>query len=370
MLTLSGKNGEAVIYTDKVDGKVLEQVMTMLNHPITQKTKMVMMPDVHVGKGSAIGTTIKLPKERNEWKISPNVVGVDIGCGMMSYKIKERNVSLKELDKVVNKVIPSGVSVHKKPLNSPLVTSLLDQLTYNIDVSGKRRIEQSLGTLGGGNHFIELSKDENKELWLTVHSGSRNLGVRTVEFHQNIAKLRELEGPSHLAYLEGLQLDNYIHDMSLTQKFAHLNRRYMLDLIVDQMNMTITDEFDSIHNFIDLKHGVIRKGATSAQKGERLIIPLNMRDGSLICIGKGQSSWNQSAPHGAGRVLSRSAARKKLNLDVYQAQMKGIYTTSVHLSTLDEAPDAYKPYNDIVKHIGDTAEVLHHIKPLYNFKAH
>lgn len=370
MFKISGKNAEAKIFTDSVEEQALNQIYGMLNHPVTSNTQVAIMPDVHAGKGSTIGTTIRLSSHQEEWKVSPNVVGVDIGCGMMSYKIKEKNIDLKKLDETITRVIPAGFSVHKKSLNQELVEEILSQLSYEIDQKGQLRIEKSLGSLGGGNHFIELAKDENKDLWLTVHSGSRNLGVRTADTHQKLAEKTSLSDNRILAYLEGDLLKDYIADMTLTQQFAHLNRKYMLNRITEAMDFTVIDEFDSIHNFIDVEQGIIRKGATSAQNGERLIIPLNMRDGSLICRGKGNEEWNFSAPHGAGRTMSRLAARQKIDFSIYEAQMKNVYSSSIRKSTIDEAPDAYKPYQSIVENIGDTVEILHHIKPIYNFKAH
>lgn len=400
MFSVKGKFAEATIFTDLVEEQALSQIIGMLNQPITENTKVAIMPDVHAGTGSTIGTTISLPKNKQDWRVCPNVVGVDLGCGMMSYKLADKEIDLKEIDEIVNKYIPSGFNIHSKPQNQKFTDSLIEDLTFAID--NPERIELSLGSLGGGNHFIEIAIDEDGSFWLTVHSGSRNLGVQVAKHHQKKAKrsmlnvgvdkiIAELKAlgkekdiektikeakaltadfNKELSFLTGDELEEYSNDLALAQKFAQLNRKTMLDIIVEKAGLTIIDEFDSIHNFIDIEEGVIRKGATSARKGERLIIPLNMRDGSLICVGKGNKEWNYSAPHGAGRMLSRSAAKKELDLDEFKNQMAGIYTTSVGESTLDEAPDAYKPIGAIIDNIGDTVDIIHHLKPVWNFKAH
>lgn len=403
MITLRGKYADAKFFIDMVDSKVWEQVFGMLNEKITENTKVRIMPDTHYGKGATVGTTIKLPENVEEWKISPNVIGVDIGCSMMSVKLSHLPVTLEELDKVVNKVVPAGFNVHQKPVNQELVDELLRNITFPINEQVYERISLSLGTLGGGNHFIELAKDEDDELWLTVHSGSRHLGVLVANHHQKIAEksvqkinskeliqklkdegrqteiqnsLKNLVSPvvnKQFSYLEGELLDDYLIDMDLAQKYAAFNREYMLRNILDEIGLDfdkMPDHFDSIHNFIDIKNGIARKGATSANKGERLIIPLNMRDGSLICVGKGNPDWNYSAPHGAGRQLSRSKAKEIINIEGFKDTMSGIYSTSIGLSTLDEAPEAYKPMNDIISNISDTVDIVHHLKPIYNFKAH
>lgn len=403
MITLKGKYADAKFFIDKVDSNVWEQVFGMLNEKITENTKVRIMPDTHYGKGATVGTTIKLPENVKEWKICPNVIGVDIGCSMMSVKLSHLPVTLEELDKVVNKVVPAGFNVHQKPVNQELVDELLRNITFPINKQVYERISLSLGTLGGGNHFIELAKDEDDELWLTVHSGSRHLGVLVANHHQKIAEksvqkvnskeliqklkdegrqteiqnaLKNLVPPvvnKQFSYLEGELLDGYLIDMDLAQKYAAFNREYMLRNILDEIGLDfdkMPDHFDSIHNFIDIKNGIARKGATSANKGERLIIPLNMRDGSLICVGKGNPDWNYSAPHGAGRQLSRSKAKEVIDIEEFKDTMSGIYSTSIGLSTLDEAPEAYKPMNDIISNISDTVDIVHHLKPIYNFKAH
>ena len=406
MLTLTGKNTTAKVFTENVDDKTIGQIIQMLNEDITKNTTVRIMPDTHYGKGCTIGTTIKLPQDRTTWKVAPNIVGVDLSCAMMSYRIKETDIDLEKLDEIVNSVVPAGSKLHEHSQNAKEINKMIKELSF--DISRKENHLLGLGTLGGGNHFIELAKDEDGNYWLTVHSGSRSFGAEIAKHHEKQAinyhskkdltdkdeiinqlkkenrhkeiqkALTEHEQQRHRnllhlgssPYLEGELLKNYLNDIEVADRYAHLSRKTMLDNIIKAMKWTVDFEFDSVHNNIDIKNGIIRKGATSAQKDELLIIPLNMRDGSLICRGLGNSDWNFSAPHGAGRMLSRKAAKELIDLDEYKAQMEGIYTSSVGLTTLDEAPDAYKPAEEIKSLIGDTVEILHHIKPVYNFKAH
>ena len=406
MLTLTGKNTTAKVFTENIDDKTIGQIIQMLNEDITKNTTVRIMPDTHYGKGCTIGTTIKLPNDRNTWKVAPNIVGVDLSCAMMSYRIKETDIDLEKLDEVVNSVVPAGSKLHEHSQNAKAVNKMIKELSF--DISRKESHLLGLGTLGGGNHFIELAKDKDGNYWLTVHSGSRSFGAEIAKHHEkqainyhskkNLANRDEIinqlkkenrhkeiqkaltereqqirRNLLHLGssqYLEGELLENYLNDIEVADRYARLSRKIMLDNIVKAMNWTVDFEFDSVHNNIDIENGIIRKGATSAQDGELLIIPLNMRDGSLICRGLGNTDWNYSAPHGAGRMLSRKDAKELIDLDEYKKQMKGIYTSSVGLTTLDEAPDAYKPADEIKSLIGDTVEILHHIKPVYNFKAH
>lgn len=410
MIIINGKNVEVKIFTDLLEDTAREQIQNMANHEITKGTQVRIMSDVHAGKGSTIGTTIKLAENFADWKVCPNVVGVDAGCAIMMYKLADKNIDLEDLDNKVNSLIPSGFNIHNKAQNEELTQRLLNTLTFKIEGDKVDRIHKSLGTLGGGNHFIELGKDEIGDYWLSVHSGSRNLGVQVASIHQDVA-IKELERKEvnisevienlkkegrhkeisdtvkmlkanqieltkevkGLAYLEGELLKNYLVDMIVAQEYAHNSRKTMLDIIVKAMGFNVVDKFDSVHNFVEhdnYKNGIIRKGATSAKSGERLVIPLNMRDGSLICIGKGNKDWNESAPHGAGRMMSRSKANKEIKLTEFQAQMEGIYSSSVSEATLDEAPDAYKPAEVIIENIKDTVDIVHIVKPVYNFKAH
>lgn len=403
MLELQGKNGLATVFTDNVDEKTIGQIIGMLNEPITENAVVRIMPDTHYGKGATIGTSIKLPENRDEWKVAPSIVGVDLSCAMMTMKIKSgTEIDLEKLDQVVNSVVPAGATLHARGQKNKVVKQLVNELSFDIQDLNKHY--KGLGTLGGGNHFIELAVDEQGDHWLTVHSGSRGFGAKIARHHEKIAerynvdykdeidqaileltqagrqseiqstllamKDQHRKQRSLIPYLEGKLLQDYLNDISVADKYAHESRRLMLQNIVDEMGWEVVDEFDSVHNNIDIENGIIRKGATSARKGERLIIPLNMRDGSLICVGKGNDEWNQSAPHGAGRMLSRSQARQLIDLDEYREQMKDVYTSSVGLTTLDEAPDCYKPADEIKAAITDTAEIIHHLKPVYNFKAH
>lgn len=411
MKILKGKNVEVKVFTDLIEEDAEKQIIEMANHDITKGSQVRIMPDVHAGKGSTVGTTIKLPENFEDWKVSPNVVGVDVGCGIMMYKLNDKNIDLIKLDEVVNKFIPAGFNIHNKPQNLEFTEEALENLSFNVSGNRRERVHQSLGTLGGGNHFIELGVDENGDYWLSVHSGSRSLGLLVANTHQEIAvkrlhekevNLKEVieklkaEGRHKeiqrtieekiksqspkitkemepLAYIQGDDLKNYLNDMNIAQKYAAASRETMLNIIVEMMGFDVIDKFDSVHNFIEhdnFKKGIIRKGATSAKDGERLVIPLNMRDGALICVGKGNEDWNYSAPHGAGRMMSRAQARKELKLEDFKAQMEGIYSSSICETTIDEAPEAYKPAKSIIENIDPTVDILHLVKPVYNFKSH
>lgn len=356
------------------------------------------MPDIHAGAGCTIGTTMTVTD-----KTVPNLVGVDIGCGMETAVIKEKHLELQKLDKLIYEKIPSGFQIREK------THRYFDQINleelYCYRQINPKRAEKSLGTLGGGNHFIEADKDDNGCIYIVVHSGSRHLGVEVAQYYQeegykalngtakkDIEKLihdykeqgreKEIQEavtalkstvrtsiPRQLAYVSGELFDQYIHDMKIIQRYAQLNRLAMMDEIIKGMKLHVTEQFTTIHNYIDTESMILRKGAVSAKKGEKLLIPMNMRDGSLVCTGKGNDDWNQSAPHGAGRLMSRSAARKSFTVSEFKKQMSGIYTTSVNKGTLDECPMAYKGMDDIVAYIGDTVEIERVIKPVYNFKA-
>lgn len=375
MIELQGAITKAKVFTDNIEETAVGQVIGMLSEKITEDTQVRIMPDVHAGKGSTIGTTIMAKNGFN--KVSPNVVGVDIGCGIAMWKvdIEKNHVDFEKLDNVIQAKVPSGFSVFdvvSDDKSSAYIKEIgLDNLTLDLEDKKIQHILKSVGTLGGGNHYIELAEDNDGGIWLSVHSGSRNLGVQVATLHQKVAEEKCLDIKNkNLAYLTGSELDDYLKDMSIAQRYALLNRKEMLNSIIEEMGWKVLDNFDSIHNYIDIENNIIRKGATSAQKGERLVIPLNMRDGSLICMGKGNSDWNFSAPHGAGRTMSRSQAKREIDLDKYTEQMKDVYTTSVGQSTLDEAPDAYKSADEIIENIRDTADVVHHLRPLYNFKNH
>ena len=398
MFEVTGKYASAIIYTDMVDQTSVGQVIELCNQEFVQGQRIRLMPDIHAGAGCTIGTTMTIGD-----KIVPNLVGVDIGCGMAVAVLKETHIELQKLDKIIRQYIPAGFSVREKP--HPFAKDAELYMLRCVDYINLDRAERSIGTLGGGNHFIEVDRNYNGRLYLVVHSGSRHLGVEIASFYQKLAyeqlnncskaevdslvsrlkaegkqkqieaEIRKLKGtkrtniPKHLAYVEGGAFEDYIHDMRIAQRYASLNRQAIVDTIVKQMGLHVVDGFTTIHNYIDLEHMILRKGAVSAQKGERLIIPINMRDGSLICTGKGNPEWNYSAPHGAGRLMSRSEAKNSFSVSVFRKEMDGIYTTSVGRDTLDECPMAYKPMESILENISDTVDVDTIVRPIYNFKA-
>ena len=367
MIEMQGQYNTALCFTTSLEDKAAQQIQAVCNQAAFQDSTIRIMPDVHAGMGCVIGTTMTITD-----KIVPGMVGVDIGCGMETVRVDGDNLDFARLDAYIREHIPSGFSIRNKP------HSFADE----IDLSKLRcaayvtldRAYKSIGTLGGGNHFIEAAKSEAGELYLIVHSGSRHLGCEVAEYYQAVG-LRALKQqalrtvPDDLAYVEGALFDDYIHDMQIIQRFATLNRKAMMDLMLRGMGLSAVETFTTIHNYIDTESMILRKGAVSAKSGEKLLIPINMRDGSLICMGKGNPDWNCSAPHGAGRIMSRSAALKQLSMEQYQAEMTGIYSTCVSPNTLDEAPMAYKPIAEIIGQITPTAEILAQIRPVYNFKA-
>lgn len=398
MIELKGKYNEAKIFTDVVDEASISQVLLLLNQEFVSGSKIRLMPDIHAGAGCTIGTTMTITD-----KIVPNLVGVDIGCGMETIKIKESHIELQKLDKLIYEKIPSGFNVREKTHRYFDDVNLEDLFCYKyID---PRRAEKSLGTLGGGNHFIEANKDDDGNIYIVVHSGSRHLGLEVANYYQeegfkrlNGSSKKDIDNlildlkaqgrereiqksitalkntkrtniPRQLAYVSDELFEQYIHDMKIVQRYAELNRQAMMDEITRGMKIHVIEQFTTIHNYIDTEAMILRKGAVSAREGEKLLIPINMRDGSIICIGKGNDDWNQSAPHGAGRLMSRSAAKESFTVSEFKNQMSGIYTTSVNKDTLDECPMAYKGMDDIVNNIGDTVDIVQIIKPIYNFKA-
>lgn len=400
MKTVEGRFNAAKVFTDIVEDSAIIQIKNLCDQEYTSGSKIRIMPDVHAGAGCTIGTTMTIDD-----KVVPNLVGVDIGCGMETIQIKNSHIELNKLDNLIYEKIPSGYNIRK---SAHKYNDEIDLSALRCTKEGKINIARavlSLGTLGGGNHFIEANKDENGSIYIVVHSGSRHLGLEVANFYQEQAfkslngntnadikklieeykaagrekeiqqKVVELKKqmltqiPKDLAYVTGYLMEDYIHDMKIVQKFAMLNRRAIMDEIIRGMKLKIEDEFTTIHNYIDTELMILRKGAVSAQSGEKLLIPINMRDGSLICMGKGNPDWNYSAPHGAGRLVSRNKAKSSYTLSEFKKQMDGIYTTSVNEDTLDECPMAYKDINDIINNIEETAEVIKIIKPIYNFKA-
>lgn len=395
---ITGKYNTAKVFTNVIENEAVEQIKTLCNQEFITGSKIRIMPDVHSGAGCTIGTTMTITD-----KVIPNLVGVDIGCGMETVMITDKEIDLEKLDKLIYEKIPSGHNIRKIPHD--LINEIdLNQLKCTGHVKMDRAI-RSIGTLGGGNHFIEAGKDEEGNIYIIVHSGSRHLGLEVANYYQkmgykalnkvsdiDIEKIIEQlknEGrekeinktikeikkqiitdiPQALAYVSEELFDDYIHDMKLIQKFAVLNRKAMMDEIIKGLETEVAEEFTTIHNYIDTDMMILRKGAVSAKEGEKLLIPINMRDGSLICIGKGNEDWNYSAPHGAGRLMSRTKAKKTFELKNFKKEMEGIYTTSVSKDTLDECPMAYKAMEDIIKNIGDTVDIIKRIIPIYNFKA-
>lgn len=366
-MIIKGKYNHAKVFVKEIEDGAREQIETMLDQPFVKGATVRVMPDVHAGAGSTIGTTMTVHD-----KVVPNLVGVDIGCGMLTTKIKAGDLDFEELDKLIRAKIPAGFAIRNKAHD---YIDLVDLASLKIRRRGKNdkkldlnRADKSIGTLGGGNHFIEVNEDEHGDLYLVIHTGSRNIGNQVATLYQKEAMDLTPDQPKALAFLYGKALDDYLHDMDIMQAYAVYNRLAIRDVILQGMGWEVEEDFSTIHNYIDLDHMILRKGAVSARKGEKILIPLNMRDGSLIAIGKGNKDWNQSAPHGAGRILSRTEARKSLSLRDFKEAMEGIYTTSVHKRTLDEAPDAYKDKSIVIDNIDDTADIIHHIKPLYNFK--
>ena len=367
MMEINGAYTSAIVYTDEIEASAIGQIQALCDQPFAAGSKIRIMPDVHTGKGCTIGTTMTVGDY-----VVPNLVGVDIGCGMDVVLLKEKRINLPALDSFISKNIPHGRDVREKPhRNSGRIDLSELECFGKIDA---RRAAESIGTLGGGNHFIEVDRDEEDNLYLVIHTGSRNLGLQVAEYYQNLAYesiggRAQNEIPFELAYLTGEDRDRYLHDMAIMQRYAALNRQTIRDCILDGLKLHEADSFTTVHNYIDLEHGILRKGSVSAREGERLLIPLNMRDGALICVGLGNDDWNQSAPHGAGRLFSRTQAESSFTLSAFKQSMAGIYTSTVSQDTLDECPMAYKDPQTIISAIGDTVRIEKQIRPIYNFKS-
>ena len=390
------------IFTDNIEPEALDQIYTLVKQPAFADCKVRIMPDCHAGKGCVIGFTADLGD-----KVIPNIVGVDIGCGMYTVRLGKVSIDFEKLDEVIRTSIPHGHDIHpERVVSFPRV----NDLKCYPHLKNKGRFENAIGSLGGGNHFIEIDKDEEDNHYLIIHSGSRNLGKQVADYYQNLAieilhekgnlpemkkrlieeykaagkqkeiqkALKELERtyrpsgtkiPKELCYLEDKNREDYLHDMAICQDYADLNRKTMANIILERMNLKPLSSFSTIHNYIDLETNIVRKGAIRAKKDEIVLIPMNMRDGCIIAKGKGNEDWNESAPHGAGRLMSRSKAKEMLSLEEFKETMKGIYTTCVNTFTLDESPMAYKPMGEILSYIQDTVDIVQIIKPVYNFKS-
>lgn len=363
MIEISGTYNKAVVYADSVDSGAEGLIKAFCNSPVSEGSKIRIMPDVHAGKGCVIGTTMTITD-----KIAPGLIGVDIGCGMSAVKISGKRIELQKLDKLIREKIPAGRSIR----------SVAHRFADNIDLNHlycarhiqKDKAYRSIGTLGGGNHFIEVNRGEDGAYWLVIHSGSRHLGAEIATYYHDAAfKTGRGNMPYELSYATGDLMYAYLHDLAIVQEFARLNRQAMIDEICKGMKLSVVDTFECVHNYYDADAKILRKGAISAQGGEVVIIPMNMRDGCLIGRGKGNPDWNYSAPHGAGRLLSRQEARSSFTLSQYKIEMQGIYSSSVSRETLDESPMAYKPMEAIISKIGETVEITQRIAPVYNFKA-
>ncbi len=363
MIEINGKYNSAIVFADTLDKGAEGQLKALCNQEFSAGSKLRIMPDAHAGAGSVIGTTMSISN-----RIVPNLVGVDIACGLEVVKIGPVRIEFQQLDNVIRKSVPSGHSVRKTP----------HRFVEEIDLfmlSCAKALDMdkaicSIGTLGGGNHFIEIASDDMGDHYLIIHSGSRQAGLKVAIEHQKAAgEKRPEDVPYELAYLEGADFDAYVHDMQIMKRYAELNRKAIASEILKGMKWKAQDAFTTVHNYLDTEAMILRKGAVSAKAGERLIIPLNMRDGSLICKGLGNEDWNCSAPHGAGRLCSRTEARNSLTLTQFKEDMEGVFSTCVSRRTIDESPRAYKPMADILSQIGATVEVLAALKPVYNFKA-
>lgn len=398
MIEIKGKVNTALCYAKIVEDEAIEQIRRMCDYDFTKESKIRIMPDVHAGKGCTIGTTMTISD-----KAVPNIVGVDIGCGMYTVNLGKDKVDYELLDEVAH-FIPSGMNVWEGRQERFDLT----RLKCYRELRDTKRLERSLGTLGGGNHFIEVDQAQDGTNYLVIHSGSRNLGKQVAELYQQLAidlnkgketyfkqreeiirtykeqgrrkeiqkalnqiawSARETTIPEDLCFLYGTYLEDYLFDVEICQEFARRNREKMAEIILDKLHIEGSDAFHTIHNYIDTDERILRKGAIAAHQGEKVLIPINMRDGSVLAIGRGNPEWNYSAPHGAGRIMSRRAAKEKVSLEEYRNSMQGIYTTSVNEETLDEAPMAYKSLADIIDVIRDSVDVIDIMKPVYNFKA-
>ena len=400
MLEIKGKVNTAICYAKVIDEGAIDQIQRMCDYNLTEGCKVRIMPDVHQGKGCTIGTTMTVKD-----KVCPNIVGVDIGCGMYAVKLADKTLDFEKIDEACH-YIPSGMKVWEGIMERFDLT----QLRCYRALKNSKRLERSLGTLGGGNHFIEIDKSSDGTYYLVIHSGSRNLGKQVAEIYQQLAidlhsgkeeyfkkrdeiistykaegrraeiqnVLKELKKeytsnepdvPMDLCWLYGNFMEDYLYDVEICQRFAKRSREKMAEIILERTGMTAKEQFHTIHNYIDVDEMILRKGSIAAHKGEKVLIPINMRDGSIIAMGKGNPEWNYSAPHGAGRVMSRATAKQTVNMDEYRESMKGIYTTSVNENTIDEAPMVYKSLDDIIDVINESVDIIEVIKPVFNFKA-
>lgn len=362
MFEVEGDKNTAKVMAKNIEKGAITQIKNLCDQDFAKDSKIRLMPDAHAGAGCVVGTTMTITD-----KIVPDLVGVDIGCGVEAVNIGPDPFDPAELDNVIRNSVPSGFAIRDDVLAIAEEIDLSRLSCFSAIAPAKAL--KAIGTLGGGNHFIEVSRGSNGDNWLIIHSGSKNTGLQVANWHQKIAQQIRSDVPPDLAWLDGEKFERYVADMKLMQKYAQINRQAMTIVIMEGMGWKERDRFTTIHNYLDTENMILRKGAVSAQKGERLLVPINMRDGSLLCEGLGNPDWNFSAPHGAGRLMSRGEAKRNLSMDEFKDQMAGIYSTSITEETLDEAPNAYKPMADILEAIKDTAKVHDILKPVYNFKA-
>ena len=373
MKIMNGVYASAKVFTTDnparmIDDYAAAQIQMICDNEVAKNSKIRVMPDVHPGKVGTIGLTMTIADQ-----IMPNLIGIDIGCGMTMAKIKGKKIEYEKLDKVIRENVPAGFAIRKQPHHRSVEFDVEELICYKH--IRKEKTSLSLGTLGGGNHFIEVDKDGEGNVYLLIHSGSRHLGKKVTEFYLKEGQ-KYLEGkgiviPYELTYLEGALMEEYLHDLQVVQKFAALNREIMIDVICKGMKWKVEELFSCIHNYVDFTNDtpILRKGAVSARAGERVIIPMNMKDGVILGTGRGNPEWNYSAPHGAGRILKREDVSSKFTVSAYKAEMKGIYSSCINKDTLDEAPFAYRRLEDMAEIIGETVTIDKILKPVYNFKA-
>ena len=366
MRILEGAYTEALIFTDNIEEYALAQIQQLCDYDVFQNCKIRVMPDVHPGKVGPIGFTSTIGD-----KILPNIVGIDIGCGITMARLKQNKVEFQKLDRVIRENIPVGSRIRKNPHR--FVEQLkLEELKCFRSIQ-MERVKAGLGTLGSGNHFIELDKDENGNLYVVIHTGSRHLGKEVTDFYlsqgQEYLREKKFHIPYELTYLEGNLMEDYLHDMQIVQEYAACNRQAILDELVKGMKWKIIEEYSSVHNYVDKKDRILRKGAVSAHKGETVLIPINMRDGLLLGTGLGNQEWNYSAPHGSGRILRKDKVKEYYTVSAYKKEMKGIYSSCLNKETLAEGPFAYRGIQEILEAVADTVAVQQILKPIYNYKS-
>jgi RNA-splicing ligase RtcB len=394
MMTIKGKYAEAKIFIDHTEPGLIEQVQRVLDNLISDGQKIRIMPDCHVGNGICIGYVSTFSD-----KIIPSFVGVDLFCGMLVQKLENKNIDFEKLDKILHNYVPSGFSIHNRPHRFSNLIDLTKLKCYPY-LKNYKKFELAIGTIGNGNHFFEIDKDDEGNYYSVIHTGSRNLGKQVADYYQQKAyeslvnnnkeknnlisklkaegneqniqkellKIEKMHINKNMAYCEGELMKDYLYDMAICKQYAELNRKAIADIIQRGMNWKIVEEFETLHNYVDIENKILRKGAVSAKKGEILIIPISPAFGSLICIGKGNKDYNYSAPHGGGRAMSRKAAKEKYTTKDFEDAMSGIYTTTISSDTVDECPMAYKDPKEIIENIKDTVDIIKHIIPVYNFK--